>query len=146
MVYRLCKTLLEHEMVPHGTPRPPLRGYEKAIDPDLIKTIRVFSSGPSRLSLPMLTPEESEWRRFVWRVDQVVNRKLSKYQRRIIRLRYLGKEPLPADREVYNTLYESGWYESWSHFRRQKSRALATLSVALGVIASVESEPEFEPE
>ena len=139
--YRLCKILLDREVVPHGVPQAPKPGYEDAMDPELIKVERVFGPAPPRLSLPMLTPEENGYRRFVWRVDNAVRRKLSNYQRRIIRMRFLGKDVL-TDKEVYDSLYQSGWYESFRSYERQKGRALSVLSIALEVAIGEEEIPE----
>lgn len=138
-VYRRYKLLLEMEMEPHPQPVKALPGYEKAMDPNLIRSNRVFPGLPRMIGNSMESPEDARRRAFVEDVERKVNH-LPPYQRDIIRYQYMGKETpgedgrLPSDTQTYQYLYEQGWRVSERYYDEEKQKAIMTLAEAFRIV------------
>lgn len=137
-VYRQYKLLLEMDLEPHREPVVALKGYEKAMDPNLIRAPYAVGGGGMRLD-DMETREDCERRRFVENVERKVGR-LPDYQRDIIRHQYMGKETpgrgskLPSDVETFEYLRSQGYYVSERYYDEEKSKAILTLAEAFRIV------------
>lgn len=141
-VYRQYKVLLDMDMEPHREPTV-VKGYEKAMDPDLIRV--PYSTGGSGMSLgsAMGTREDRDRKWFVENVERKVSY-LPDYQRDIIRHQYMGKETpgreskLPSDTETFDYLRRQQWYVSERYYDEEKSKAIMTLAEAFRIMQHAE--------
>jgi len=113
--------------------KPPLPGYEKAMDPDLIRR-----QGPKLGVGSGMTPEEFK-EAFVTRVERKVDR-LPPYGREVITRRlltlrsgYRSIHDLRSDTEVLEDMQRAGWASERAYYERQKAEAIQMLAEMLHV-------------
>lgn len=100
MAYRVCNMLLARDVIPHGTPVVK-RGFARAMDPSLIRIVRVYGGAPRGLGGDMtLSDKERTWLDFVHWVDYRVSR-LRPLPREVIEIRYLGEKVRSLQEVLY---------------------------------------------
>lgn len=139
-VYRKFKLLLAMEFETHSEEPHALKGFEKAMDPGLIRA--PYSMGGGGLnsylsSNSMETPQDAYRQRFVDDVEYKV-KKLRPYQRGIIEELYMRREgdERTMDADVFESLRASNpkWNYSERYYDEQKAIAIFTLAEAFRII------------
>lgn len=133
LVYRRYKVLLKMQQPPDVVKviHPAARGYENAMDPDLIRAPSPSGGGP---------PIGSEDRHTAWMrhfcadVEHTVEKLPSRPKREIVKRRFMSlEEPLPTDTEVWLSLRKDGMAMSERTYDTIKGEALALLAAAFQV-------------
>lgn len=138
-VYRQYKLLLSMDFEPHSPPMAPHKGYEDAMDPDLIRAPYAVGDGLGASGERMETPEDRHRKWFCRRTEYVVG-KLPEYQGAIIEACYMHQHERPSDLEVWCTLCEQNarWRYSERYYDEQKAIALMTLGEAFRLVQYAE--------
>lgn len=121
--YRACKKLLAREFIAHSRKLSAMPGYEHAMDPDLIRAMRVYGAPPPWPE--RLFSEEREWLEYLMWVDDRVDR-LGGLSRDIIRVQYLGDKVL-GGAEVVRLLLRAGYGVTLHDIERERCLAFARL-------------------
>jgi len=113
--------------------KPPLPGFEKAMDPDLIRKSGQKIGGTS------MSPEEFR-QAFCERVERKVD-KLPPFGREIVKRKflsprqgYLKLNDLPSDTEVFLDMKSTGWHAEARYYEAQKAEAVQMLAEMLNLV------------